>query len=480
MPENRQGTFSVSDFDGGDSVSKQTLILSPLVKKTWTVGTLSYTTGGLAALFGWLLWGDFAWQVRDRAIPPIMQILFKKYDASDMLAGLLFSSLPLAIGLITGPFISYLSDRHRGPRGRRIPYMLFSTPFIVLSIIGLAFSPQLGAGACKMLGTHSPGMNASVLISLGLFWMIFEFACGVSNMIFGGLVNDVVPQLLVGRFFGLFRILSLVAGIIFNYWIIGGAEAHFAWIFLGVGILYGIGFTMMCLNVKEGGYPPPPEVTPSNAGPVARLLAAIRDYFKSGYSHSYYIWFFASFILAGVAVTPFNLYSVFYAKSLGVSMAAYGKCLTLTYIISLCLAYPLGSLADRFHPLRMTIVSLALYAVATGWAALHVCDARTYAIALVAQSVLCGCYFTVSASLWQRLLPREKFAQIGSAGGTINCLVGIGFAPALGMFLDYTRHNYRYTFHVGFCLAVLALIANIVLHRRFMMLGGPANYSAPE
>ena len=451
---------------------------SPVQKKTWSVGTLTYSSKGLVALFGWLLWGDFAWQMRDRAIPPIMQILFKKYDASDMLAGLLFSSLPLAVGLISGPFISYMSDCHRGRWGRRIPYILFSTPFLVISIIGLAFSVQLGTGFHKLFGAYSLGENQSILFCLGLFWMIFEFFCGISNMIFGGLVNDVVPQSLVGRFFGLFRILSLVAGIIFNYWIIGGAEAHYIWIFLGLGILYGVGFTMMCLKVKEGEYPPPPS-SPANASWGCRLLTATKAYFKNGYCHSYYLWFFAAVILAGLAIAPFNLYSVFYAKSLGVSMATYGKCLSLTYVISLALAYPLGALSDRFHPLRMTIVTLAIYAMVMLWAGLNVCDVRTYAIALVAQSVLCGSYFTVSASLWQRLLPRDKFSQIGSAGGTISCLLGIGFAPALGTFLDYTHHAYRYTFHIGLALATLALVANFVLYKRFMALGGPENYVAP-
>ncbi len=54
-----------------------------------------------------------------------------------------------------------------------------------------------------------------------------------------------------------------------------------------------------------------------------------------------------------------------YATSLGMSMDAYGKCLALTFLISLILAYPLGWLADVFHPLRMCIASLIGYALVT-------------------------------------------------------------------------------------------------------------------
>jgi len=451
----------------------------PRRENNWAVGTLTYTTGGLVVLFCWLLWGDFAWSMRDRAIPPVMQLLFKKYGASDLLLGILFSSLPIALGLLTGPFISYFSDRHRGRWGRRIPYLMATTPFIVVSLVGLALSPTLGGWIHRTLGENSPGLNHSTLIFLGVFWIVFEFACGVANMVFGGLVNDVVPQTVVGRFYGFFRILSLIAGFLFTYWIIGYSETGYAWIFIGVGVLYGAGFTMMCLKVKEGQYPPPERPAEPDAPISERLVAAATVYLKDGYSHSYYLWFFAATILAGLAFTPFNLFSILYAKSLGMGITDYGKYQALTYAISLCLSYPLGALSDRFHPLRMTIAAIALYALTMLWCSLRVDGQASFAVALVAQSVLTGSFFTVSASLPQRLLPREKFASIGSAGGTISCLIGIAFAPALGLLLDHTGHDYRNTFYVGFVFAVLALIANLILHRRFMALGGPGHYVPP-
>ena len=39
-------------------------------RKLWRVGTLTYAFGGLVILFSWLLWGDFAWSMRDRAVAP--------------------------------------------------------------------------------------------------------------------------------------------------------------------------------------------------------------------------------------------------------------------------------------------------------------------------------------------------------------------------------------------------------------------------
>ena len=55
----------------------------------WHIGTLTYTTAGLVVLFCWLLWGDFAWSMKDRSVGSVVQLLLLKYGISDFLAGLL-------------------------------------------------------------------------------------------------------------------------------------------------------------------------------------------------------------------------------------------------------------------------------------------------------------------------------------------------------------------------------------------------------
>ena len=86
--------------------------------------------------------------------------------------------------------------------------------------------------------------------------------------------------------------------------------------------------------------------------------------------------------MAGMAAVPINSFSVMYAKSLNMGMGNWadngmgignyrlgmGGVQTLVYFCSLCLAYPLGSLVDRFHTLRISIAATAVYAVVTGLA----------------------------------------------------------------------------------------------------------------
>ena len=180
-----------------------------------------------------------------------------------------------------------------------------------------------------------------------------------------------------------------------------------------------------------------------------------------------------------MAIAPFGIYCIYYAKSVSMDLPAFGKCMALTYCISLVLSYPIGWLADRFHPLRLSLLFVTFYGAAMALSYLFVHDTRTFAIALVAHGVLVGSMNTSSASIGQRLLPREKFAEISSAGGVLNSLVGIFLAPAIGLILDHENHDYRYTFLMAFILSASALAVLVVLYAKFMALGGPKNYIAP-
>ena len=134
-----------------------------------------------------------------------------------MVTGLIFSSLPAALGMIIGPVISFKSDRLRSRWGRRIPFLIAPVPLIVVSTVGLALCPVFGVHLSHFLGPYSPGVNGSVVILMGIFWVMFEISIIISYAVFGGMINDVVPQEVVGRFFGLFRAVSLIAGILFFF-----------------------------------------------------------------------------------------------------------------------------------------------------------------------------------------------------------------------------------------------------------------------
>ena len=445
-------------------------------RRVWKVGTLTYTAGGLAVLFCWLLWGDFAWQMRERSVGPVFQVMLKQFSASDFITGLLLASLPAALTMIIGPVVCFRSDRHRSPRGRRIPFLLWSTPFAAGAMMLLAASPWLGERLHVALGASSPGANVCVLIVMGLILTVFEVASVASNALFGALVNDVVPKEMLGRFFGLFRACSLLAGIFFNKSLFAHSDEHYVEIFLGLGLLFGLGFTLMCLKVKEGDYPPPPPPDPSRP---PGFISACRVYWRECCTSSYYI---IAFVVHGVALLsflPINLYSVYYADSVGMTRQSYGDHLAVTYVCSLGLAYFLGWLADKFHPLRMGLVSLGLYVVVMIWGGLVATDPKHFGVAFVAHGVISGMYLTTTASLHSRLFPRNRFAQFASAAALLASLLSVLFPLALGKVLDVTGRDYQQTFFWGAVLAAFGVAGLCVLHGRWRRLGGPHNYQPP-
>ncbi|MFA6286019.1 MAG: MFS transporter [Opitutaceae bacterium] len=451
--------------------------------KTWRVGTLVYTASGLVALFCWLTFGDFAWSMRDRSVLPMAQWYLNHLNVPNVLFGLLLTSFPALLGMLLGPVISVKSDRHRGRWGRRIPFLLVTTPLAAFGMIALGLTPLFA----KWVHGHFPQQDEMVVsvICFGFAWAAFEFATIAGGAVFGGLVNDVVPKPMLGRFYGLFRAISLIDGMIFNYWIVGHVPEHFTLILCAVGVFYGCAFTWVCLKVKEGGYPPPPlPATMADGSAPARGLrtffAETKRYCRECFTNPYYLSIFALLQIAVLAFNPINTFSIPYARSLGMDMTVYGKYLALTYLISLSLSFFLGWLADVFHPLRISIASLACYIVVTAWGSLYATTAETFLIAWVAHGVLSGCYFTSAASLGQRLFPHSRFAQFMSAASIFIALANMTIAPVMGLVIDRSGGIYRHTFSVACGLAVVALVAGLYVHRQFMKLGGPGGYVAPE
>ncbi|AHF90705.1 MFS transporter [Opitutaceae bacterium TAV5] len=480
-------------------------------QKTWSVGTLTYTSGGIVALFLWLLWGDFAWSMRDRSAGPMSQWYLNSLGVPKLLFGLLVSSFPALVALILGPVISMKSDRHRGKWGRRIPFLLVTTPAAALGMIGLAVTPfiakwmhgafgrehVIGAWLHENLDTTKAGawllaqlQNEMVVavVCFAVFWAAFEFATIAGSSVFGGLINDVVPRPLLGRFYGLFRAVSLIDGMIFNYWIFGLIPDHFTLILLVIGVFYGVAFMWVCLKVKESDYPPPPpldKVKPAGTGTWLKpgmftgFIGGARVYFRECFTSPYYVSVFVMLMTAGLAFAPVNIYAIPYSKGLGVSEDTYGKFLALTYLISLSLAWFLGWMADRFHPLRMAMATLLGYMLVTAWGAVFAKTPGTFLVAWVLHGVLTGSYFTSAASLGPRLFPHSRFAQFSSAAGICSSVAGMVLAPTVGLIIDRTGDEYRHTFTTGCLLATIALVCAVYVYRQFMNLGGPKDYVAP-
>ena len=450
-------------------------------KKIWRAGTLTYTSGGLVLLCFWLLWGDFVWAMKDRAVGPSATLLIKQIGVSDFMCGLITIGFTNFTNIFLSPAISYISDRHRGRWGRRIPFLLFTTPFIVLGIYGLGLTNVMGTMIHQAVPVMS--LHTARLVAFGFAWVLLDFGTTISMSLFNALANDVVPQELLGRFFALFRIVSLGAGMIFNFCLIDKVNDHLLPIFLALGTLYGVGLLMLCFNVKEGKYPPIAQDEAATTGTngrqslFSRIYRAVWTYLRQSFLLPHYCWLMASGATATLAFLPINAFSIQYAQKLGINMGQYGIYLGITYCFSLVLSYFLGILSDRFHPLRTGILTMIAYMLLmlVGW--IMMADPKYFGPIFVLHGIVAGCYFTFVASLGARLLPQSLYAQISSAGGLVGSAVTMLAGPIVGKIIDIS--DYRYVFLLGGFFSAITIYLLIKVYRNFLRYGGDNAYHAP-
>lgn len=443
--------------------------------KTWRAGTLTYSAAGLVVLFGWLLWGDFAWSMKERAVNMVATLMVRSYEISDFVYGLLIIGFTNLINVFLQPIVSYRSDRYRSKWGRRIPYLLKTTPFVVIGLIGLSMTPMLGGWLQNAIGIERISLNMSSLIVFGIFWAILDFGTSLTNAIFLALANDVVPSALIGRFMGLFRAISLLCAVFFNYYLMGHAETHSSLIFMGLAILYGVGLVLMCIKVKEGEYPPPELPTEESKGP----LGAVKNYFSECFSLPFYRWVLGAYVLCFLTGVPINTYTIFYAQSLGIDMDSLGKVTALVFGIAFLTSYTMGSLADRFHPIRVGLVAAGVVAIIQLAGGCFATTAKMFTIIFVVQNIIGMAFNSLVASYGQRLYPKALFAQFNSAA---LMLIGVGttlLAPLTGKYLDLTGHHYNHVFFIGAIPALSGFICLGVVLRYYKKLGGDESYQAP-
>ena len=225
--------------------------------RPYRVGTLAYGKLGLVALFAWLLWGDFCFQLMEAVTPAVIPLKLRSLDAPNWAIALIITTLPGTMNMTVCPWVSYASDRHRGPFGRRIPFILWSLPFLVVFLLLLGFSGQIGhALHARLPGTWGISPAGAGIICIGIFMVGFQFFNMFVSSVFWYLFNDVVPHNFLGRFLGLFRVVAGIETMLFNFFIYRHAETHMTEIYIGAALVFGTGMLLMCLKVKEGEYPP--------------------------------------------------------------------------------------------------------------------------------------------------------------------------------------------------------------------------------
>ena len=467
----------------------QNAAAAPPVSKTYHCGTLTYTKAGLVMLFAFLLWGDFAITLMDTVVPSILPLKLKDLGASNIIIGLLISSIPSFMAVGMNPYISFKSDRFRSKWGRRIPFILFTLPFLCLSLLLLAFSADISGWlhAHTRLSELSPA--TMTIITIGVFFIAYNFFHMFVGSVFWYIFNDVVPVAFIGRFMGLMRIVGGIAGFLYNYFVFKYAESHMREIFISTTILYFIGVGMMCFFVKEGEYPPISE----SDSKLSRGWNGFKTFFRESFSHRLY-W--TKFLYRGVSYIGFavGVFNIFFLKEMGLSLDDVGKAAAIMSVAGIAAAYFAAVFIDRWHPLRILTYSsvFAVVFAASNWVWLFVTlSPEAFFWLYMFGAGLIGTLHGLLGALASlpmdmRLSPKSRFGQFCAAQSIIFHLGTILGGAGVGLFFDSLKklfhgsdYIYRFSFAWnGFWLLIAAIVV-CSLYRQWQRLGGDKHFHPP-
>jgi maltose/moltooligosaccharide transporter len=462
-----------------------------------SVGTLTYTPRSLYRVFFWLLWGDFVLTLMDDGVVSnVLKLQLASLGASKSTIGFLDGTMTAILSAIGVAAISTASDRHRGPRGRRVPFLLWSTPPLVICLIGVAFSPQIASGLsrvapsladlfARVAATVLPGVSSlpptthlvlAVLTTTLTLYRVFELFPGT---VYYCLWPDVIPHKRIGMFACCFRIVAALGMFLFNRYLLQYASSHPQALYVGAAMLYLVSFAALSFGIKEGDYPPPDAPAVTDKGHRRGRAWRVYRYVSESYSSAFY-WKF--FLMSGsiiIAIKSLNGFVIFFGtKTLGLSDGRYGELISykdLTKIIPFIL---LAAFIDRFHPLRTGLVALVFVLIGGVASFFFIRGERSFAICITSLYTAIAVYQAATGAINARMLPRDRFGQFNSANVIVWQLGWAAMAIACGKFLDLIGDN-RFLFLWFSAFAGLGLVMTVLVYRDWKKLGGDDGYVPP-
>lgn len=407
----------------------------------FTVGTLSYDKKGLWVLFFWLMWNDFSITLLE-SVTGLTGILMRDRNASYTLMST-FGAIGGVLGMWINPVFSTWSDRLRTRFGRRRPFLLIATPLFAACLCSIAFMPDFYHFAMRYARVaavlnHIP-INGEVLF-IGVASIINGLFNGVVLAIFSYYYWDVVPEIVLGRFNSIAKIVTVAAGMIWNFFIIGFAEHHTQIVYVGVSVFCLTVYLLSVIMVREGDYPPPEPRKTTNP------MEAIGTYFKDCFSNPYYLWIFVSalFFQLGNQGGGFSFFYLRYDLKMDLSVTGWigGVGSTATTVFGVLLGYSAGALVDRIKPIRMVPVALFIWALLS-LVSFFIVDSKLTAATMASLISITGFVYGVAISaVTVELFPREKLGQFCSAQAFFYQTIIMVLGPCvISPFFDWLKFN---------------------------------------
>jgi MFS family permease len=305
------------------------------------------------------------------------------------------------------------------------------------------------------------------------------------------LFNDVVPQEMMGRFMGYFRLVSTITGAFYSFFLYKHAVTHMKELYLLAAGIYLVGFGAMCLRVKESDYPPP-----EDAGPNTTFREKVKHVVESLRISHYMYWTLSCCFNA--LSNSIGVFGGFLMLSLVLTMSNIGIMGGINAIIGPIFFLFLGALVDRWHPVRVTAYTglFGVFFCLGGWIWWFVDHPSPLVFMLT--GVIGGIFSAPMGALGGIaglpaifvLLPRDKFGQYNGAMCLVRAVAIFAGGILAGLYMDGVKmlvppHGddpnwvYRFMFPYSAFFAVLSSYCSYKVYRGWKRFGGDKSYVPP-
>ena len=376
---------------------------------------------------------SFGWAAAFTYINPLMQLQLKSAGVSDSTLGLISGTNSWIYSYLV-MYFAWKSDHTVSRWGRRIPFLLISSPVIIGAIL---LFPLFEA--------------ASILIGLYMLKAIFMDIKAATIPL---LNIDCVPRHFLARVNAINAIvLSLTAFLALRYGM-GLADHHRTTPYLVGAAVVIITSVVGVMYIKE-----PPVLL----RPRGRFLPW--SAMKIAWTDRRMILLMVGVGLLQATGTLYNAWIWLYAdQKLGLSRGQLGEMMAWGVLVPVVVSYPAGWLIDRYRGMRMVVCYWLLTLVTNAWLVTQIHSAATLVIgAMIAASL--GPFYTAADIKVYRDANR---ADVGSITSTSSCVRGIilGITVAVsGLLIQFFHGDYRVAFLFGAVITSLGFFC-ILLYSR--------------
>ena len=171
-----------------------------------------------------------------------------------------------------------------------------------------------------------------------------------------------------------------------------------------------VSFLLLCTQVKEGQYPPPPLAAQGDRRACAPI-EYIRRFFRECFSHAFYWKYYLCILCFNVGFVPFSTFLIFYGKDIKLDLGRYGNIMAMQNAMQMAIYLCFGPIV-RSNPSRAGgthRICLSGNRRICGFGFIH--SATSFTVWVMAIYAAYAIYQGATTSLGPRLLPSTHYGQ---------------------------------------------------------------------